>query len=93
MYGKIILNIFFSIFLVAMQLSFVSGLPSVFSNVNLVLVSLIFILAVGDLKFSIWWVAGTGLLMDVFLSAVRHLFIESGRDRVIYRFVPEKAFH
>ncbi|MEK7097948.1 MAG: hypothetical protein AAB906_03815 [Patescibacteria group bacterium] len=66
MYGKIILNIFFSIFLVAMQLSFVSGLPSVFSNVNLVLVSLIFILAVGDLKFSIWWVAGTGLLMDVF---------------------------
>lgn len=65
MYGKIIFNIFFIVFLVAVQLSFISGLPSGLNNLNLVLVALIFILAVSGLKFSVWWAIAAGLFMDM----------------------------
>lgn len=64
MYGKIISTALFTIFLVAIQLSFISGLPSGFNNLNLILVLLIFILALGGLRFSVWWAIGAGLLMD-----------------------------
>jgi len=70
MYGKIIFTILFTVFLVATQLSFISGLPAGFSNVNLILVSLIFISVIGGSKFSVWWAIGAGLFMDIlsFLS-------------------------
>lgn len=66
MYLKIALNLLGISFLTAIQFSFISGLPLGLNNLNLILVVLIFIIAVSGLKFSLWWAAGAGFLMDVF---------------------------
>lgn len=66
MYSKIILNIILILFLVIIQLSFISGLPAGLNNLNLILVILIFILGLVNLDFAVWWTVGVGLLLDIF---------------------------
>lgn len=65
MYAKIILNFLLIILLSILQLAFINGLPEIFSF-NLVLLVLIFILVILDLKTSLIWALGAGLIMDIF---------------------------
>jgi hypothetical protein len=66
MYLKILLNLIFIIFLSLFQISFISGLPSFFNNINFVLVVIIFILVLTNFKFSFYWFIGIGFLLDIY---------------------------
>ncbi len=66
MYTKVIANILLIIITTAIQISFISGLPVFLNNFSLVLVILVFILALGNLKLSLWWAIGIGFLLDIF---------------------------
>ncbi|RLC36956.1 hypothetical protein DRH27_04425 [Candidatus Falkowbacteria bacterium] len=66
MYGKIILNIVLAIILAIIQIAFISGLPSWFSNLNLILVVLVFILGLTGFRYAWWWSLGLGILLDVY---------------------------
>ncbi len=66
MYSKIIVNILLIISLYIVQVSFISGLPSFFRHLNLVIVVLIFILGLTNLKLAFWWSIGVGILFDVY---------------------------
>lgn len=48
------------------QISFISGLPAPFNNLNLVLVVLIFILGFTSFNFAVWWSLGVGFVLEVF---------------------------
>lgn len=63
---KIITNIILIISLAAAQISFISGLPGLANNLNLVLVILIFILGFSNFAFAAWWTVGIGFLLEVF---------------------------
>jgi len=66
MYPKIFLNALLIIFLVLFQIAFVSGLPAPFYHLNLILVSLIFVLGLyNNLNLAMWWAFGLGLLLDI----------------------------
>lgn len=73
---KIIVNLIFIIGLVALQLSFISGLPGPFSNLNLVLVVLVFILGFASFNSAVWWSVGAGFMLEFFsfLPFGAHLF-------------------
>ncbi|MDO8668086.1 MAG: hypothetical protein Q7K35_03235 [bacterium] len=66
MIAKIIANILFIIMLAIAQISFISGLPGVFADLNLVLVILIFILGFTSFNFAAWWSLGIGFMLEVF---------------------------
>lgn len=66
MTAKIITNIILITGLVLAQTSVVSGLPGLASNLNLVLVVLIFILGFLSFDLAIWWAVGGGFLLEVF---------------------------
>lgn len=58
------LNLILIIFLAVVQFSFIPVMPAYFSNLNLVLVSLIFVLSLFGLNRGLWWAAGAGLILD-----------------------------
>lgn len=64
MYLKIFFNIFFILFIAVLQSSFVSALPSYFSNLNLVLLFLVFILIIDGLDLALFYAFAIGLTMD-----------------------------
>ncbi|MEI6597404.1 MAG: hypothetical protein WCL13_04355 [bacterium] len=66
MIAKIIANILFIITLGIAQISFISGLPGAFSDLNLVLVVLVFILGFGSFNLAILWSFGIGLMLEIF---------------------------
>lgn len=66
MYSRILLNLFLVIFLVIFQVSFIGALPGIFSDLNLILVSLLYILGFSGLEYVFWWSVGTGVLLDFF---------------------------
>lgn len=66
MHYKIFLNIFFIVSLFALQISFVSGLPDFFTNLNVVLVFMLFALVMIGLRSSLIILMGVGLLLDVY---------------------------
>ncbi|MFH0956017.1 MAG: hypothetical protein V1801_02280 [Candidatus Falkowbacteria bacterium] len=63
---KIITNIILIISLGVAQISLISGLPGMASNINLVLVALIFILGFSNFYFAAWWTVGIGFLLEIF---------------------------
>ncbi len=65
-FRKILLNSILILILALVQTGFISGLPSWFGNFNLSLIILLFILVMGGLNLSLWWVIGTGTLLDIF---------------------------
>ncbi len=65
-YIKIFFNALFIIILVVFQISFIDGLPTYFNNLNLPLVTLIFILVLGGLNPAFWWSLGIGFMFDIF---------------------------
>jgi len=67
MAAKIIANIFFLTILAAAQVSFISGLPSPFNKLNLLLVVLIFILGFAGFKLAAWWSLAAAFILEVFL--------------------------
>ena len=66
MYLKVVTKIFLMILLLIFQVAFISGLPSVFSNINLVLVVLILVLGFSNYRSSLIWAMGIGLLLDMY---------------------------
>ncbi len=66
MYLKIIVRSILILFLVIIQIAFVSGLPSWFSNINVVLVVLIMILGFGSFKNALLGSVIVGFLWDMF---------------------------
>lgn len=66
MYRKIVLNIVLAIILAIVQIAFISGLPSWFSNLNLILIVLVFILGLIGFQSAWWWSLGLGILMDIY---------------------------
>ncbi|MEI6596895.1 MAG: hypothetical protein WCL13_01640 [bacterium] len=76
MIAKIITNIILIIGLGVAQISLVSGLPGMASNLNLVLVILIFILGFSSFDAAVYWVVGLGFLLEIFsfLSFGAYLF-------------------
>ncbi|MFH0891486.1 MAG: rod shape-determining protein MreD [Candidatus Falkowbacteria bacterium] len=66
MYGKITLNAILIILLSVSQVSFVSGLPGWFVNINLPIITLVFMLALSGFRLSIFWAFGMGLLLDIY---------------------------
>lgn len=77
MYIKILLNIIIIIILVAIQFSFISGLPWELNNFNLILIVLIFILSLGSLEMALWWALGSGLLLDIYSFSPFGVFLIS----------------
>lgn len=66
MIAKIITNIILIIGLAVAQISLISGLPGLASNLNLVLVVLIFILGFSRFDFAAYWAVGLGFLLEIF---------------------------
>lgn len=66
MYYKIIPHSLFLIFIFILQLSFVSALPWWLNSLNLILISLIFILVYFDFKIAAIWSLGMGALLDFY---------------------------
>lgn len=102
MYKKILFNSFLVLLLSAIQMSFVSGLPSYAGSLNLVLVALVFILAMLGFNVALWWGLGAGLVMDIIsfspfgihmigfiamLVIVNFLLINFFTNRSLYSFV------
>jgi len=66
MYSKIVLNIILVIILAIVQIAFISGLPSWFSNLNLILIVLVFVLGLIGFQSAWWWSIGLGILLDIY---------------------------
>jgi len=66
MLGKIILNIFLLLALVALQLGLVTSLPYFMSGTNLVLISIVFILGVYGFWTALYWTIGVAVLLDIY---------------------------
>jgi len=77
MYSKIIINIFLIISLYIVQVSFISGLPTFFRHLNLVIVVLIFILGLTNFKLALWWSMGIGILFDIYSFAPFGIYLIS----------------
>lgn len=69
MFSRIFSNILLVLGLVVFQLGFVKGLPGYFSDLNLIIVSLLFVLALSNFKFAFYWAVGAGFLLDIFSFA------------------------
>lgn len=66
MYFKIFLNAILVLSLVAFQVSFVSSLPSYFSNINILLLILVYVLIISDMETAFIYALSFGILMDMF---------------------------
>jgi len=77
MYKKIILNILLIIGLFTVHFSFVSGLPSLLRNLNLILVILILILGMGNFKLAFFWAIGLGIFLDAYSFFSFNVFLIS----------------
>ncbi|MDD5071207.1 MAG: rod shape-determining protein MreD [Patescibacteria group bacterium] len=66
MYLKIFLNLILVYVLAVIQVSFVAALPLGMSNLNLILIFLIFILMLSGFRLSLGWAAGAGFLLDAY---------------------------
>lgn len=66
MAAKIIINLLFILMLAVVQISFISGLPGLFNELNLVLTVLIFILGFASFNFAAWWLLGIGFALETF---------------------------
>ena len=66
MYLKIFLNSFLLLFLFAFQISFISALPGYFSNINILLIFLVYLLIISNLSTAITFAIALGVLMDIF---------------------------
>ena len=76
-YSKIVINVILALALFIVQIAFISGLPGWFSNLNLILVVLIFILVLNSFRIAWWWSAGLGLLLDIYSFFPFGLFLIS----------------
>ncbi len=59
-----------ALLLIIIQISFISALPSWFSNINIVLVTLIIILVFGNFRTALLWAVIVGALWDMFLFSL-----------------------
>ncbi len=66
MKGKNIIQIILIVLLTGIQLSFIGALPGILRNLNLSLVILVFISALGKTKTTLWSAIGMGLLFDLY---------------------------
>lgn len=66
MYLKIFLNSLLVLFLFTFQVSFISALPGYFSNINILLIFLIYLLIISNLSTAIIFAIAFGALMDIF---------------------------
>jgi len=77
MYGKIIFYSVIALFLAIFQMSFISGLPNYYNEINIVILISVFVLGFSNLRFCLYWSFGLGLIMDIysFLMFGTYLFI------------------
>lgn len=75
MYLKIIVTSILILFLVIIQVAFISGLPTYFSNFNVVLVMLVMILGFSSFKNALLWAVAVGFLWDMFSFSLFGLHI------------------
>ena len=66
MYFKIFLNSLLILFLFTFQVSFISALPGYFSNINILLIFLVYLLMISKLRITIIFAIALGALMDIF---------------------------
>lgn len=66
MYGKTALSAILIILLSLIQVSFVSGLPGWFNNINAAALALVFVLALGSFRLALFWAFGLGFFMDIY---------------------------
>jgi len=66
MLGKILLNIFFIILITIIQIGFIGSLPHYLNEINIVIISLIFILETKNFISALSWGIGFGFILDVF---------------------------
>jgi rod shape-determining protein MreD len=69
LYFKIILLAAAVALLGAVQLSIIKALPYPFNAVNLVIISLVFVLLFADWRSALWWSFGLGLMLDLYSFA------------------------
>lgn len=67
MYLKILINIILLIFLGIIQIAFISGLPLLSREINLILIIIILLLGFKGPRMSYWWAFGFGFLLDNYL--------------------------
>jgi hypothetical protein len=77
MYLKIAFNLLTIIFLVMIQFGFVSALPGVFCDINLLLIALVFVLFLFGTEIASGWTISLGFLKDAFSYLPFGLFILS----------------
>ncbi len=65
MYFKVFLNSLLVLILVIFQISFVSALPGYFSNINILLIFLVYVLIISDIDTSLAYALAFGLLLDI----------------------------
>jgi hypothetical protein len=65
-YFVIFINCLLLVFLAALQLGAVAAWPFPFNNVDLVVVSLVFLLLIINWQTTMLWVLGTGLILDFY---------------------------
>jgi cell shape-determining protein MreD len=66
MYLKIFLNSLLILFLFIFQVSFISALPGYFSNINILLIFLVYLLMISNLTIALAYAIVLGALMDIF---------------------------
>ena len=77
MYWKVFLQFVLIVFLSMLQLSFISGLPAFANKINLILVTLVFILMLKSFKMVAWWAIGLGLFLDIYSFSVFGIYLIS----------------
>ena len=77
MYWKVFLQFVLIVFLSMIQLSFISGLPFFANKINLILVTLVFILMLKSFKMAAWWAIGLGLFLDIYSFSVFGIYLIS----------------
>jgi cell shape-determining protein MreD len=66
MYTKILINLFFIVLVSIIQLAFINNLPGYFGSLNLIIVVLVFILALGGTRMALVWSTATGVFLDLY---------------------------
>lgn len=66
MYLRIIANIFLVFLLAIFQVSFISALPAWFSNINLIIILLVFVLSIKGFSHAFWWLIGAGMILEIY---------------------------
>lgn len=107
MYIKIFLNLILVLFLFSIQVSFIPALPIYFSNINIILIFLVYILIIRDLDTSLKYAIAFGLLIDIFsfqqfgsyllgfifsLVIINFLLVNFFTNRSLYAFFALVAF-